>query len=195
MIDALAWKVQSRLVEIVCASPTKEQDSVDAKAYAQLKEQRLASAALAAESAPQEHVVDIEALEMDFGPPEIPVKFGAARSSAIHPNHTLDHKRGVVWCKVCGAYGTTRGRNCCCPANRPLRRALPSSIASEGASLRITLSHGWVSAAGGCHVCPCYSICLWTTWPRKTATGLKLLLHPFQIFNLFLRPTTVRWTG
>ena len=121
MTDAIAWKVQARLVEIVCAAPTKEQDSVEARAHAQLKEQRLARAreALEADVESQDPVVDIEALELDLGPPEIPAKFGEARSSALHHSHRLQHKRGVTWCSVCGAYGTTRGRKLLQPCQPP----------------------------------------------------------------------------
>ena len=124
MTDAIAWKVQSRLVEIVCAAPTKAQDAEDASAFAQLKKQRLASAALEAESAPQEQVVDIEALEQDLGPPEIPLKFGAGRSTTIHHTHRLERKRGVIWCKTCGAYGTTRGRKLLLPCRPPTATGL-----------------------------------------------------------------------
>ena len=113
--DSMAWQVQSRLTAIICEGPTREKDHADAIAH---KAERRRLAFMLAEQnpenpdvGPQDLELDpAEQLEQDLGPPEIPERLGGSKSQPLHLSHSLEHKRGIIWCSVCGAYAVTRGR-------------------------------------------------------------------------------------
>ena len=111
--DSLTWQGQSGLTCIVCEGPTRERDHADAIAHK--AERRRATLLLESQKADGEvqacDLLDpVAQFEQELGPPEIPERLGGARSQPLHLSHSLVHKRGVIWCSVCGAYAVTRGR-------------------------------------------------------------------------------------
>ena len=109
IVDAVAWKVQSRLVAMICAAPTREADKAEAVL---MKAAKAEMRAMPAESSPSSQ----EAGVMPLVPvPTAPagngiLRLGGGRSSTLHQTHSLADKRGVVWCWRCGKYATSRGR-------------------------------------------------------------------------------------
>ena len=106
-LDALAWAIQSRLVEIVCAGTTRDADRRDAASY---KAAKKAAADNTADPDPIPHVAEPD-LEDALGVPEIPTRLGLARSSNIHMSHRVNDGDGFIWCERCGSFATSRGRN------------------------------------------------------------------------------------
>ena len=113
MIDALSWKVQSRLAALICAAPTRV---ADMKAAADWKKEK---ARKKSEKQEQQRAAESDAVlvaEADISERSLldgngAVKLGGARSSAIHSSHRIQTHRGVMWCWRCGKYAISRGRS------------------------------------------------------------------------------------
>ena len=106
--DELAWQVQRRLIAIVTAGTTKEQDRKDALAHRKKRRELAKQKALLEQAGPEEEPqVD---LEFALGAREIPVRFGGSKSTDIHISHKMETNRGLFWCTKCGSFASTRGR-------------------------------------------------------------------------------------
>ena len=112
VLDAIAWKVQSRLAEIICAAPTRNADERAAKEHKKNKaEAEQARLRQIEEEALRLLLADEVAAETpEPAPPPPPPRVGESRSRNIHPSHRLRKKRGIFWCAKCGGYGQVRGR-------------------------------------------------------------------------------------
>ena len=105
-MDQMAFKVQQRLIAVVCASDTREQDKKDAAAHKRKRDEEYLQRS-------QEENLEaqrIAELERDLGPVEVPMRLGGAKSSLIHDSHRVTAHRGILWCETCGAYASSRGR-------------------------------------------------------------------------------------
>ena len=113
-LDTMAWRIQDRLVAIVCAGTTKERDKHDAIEHRRTKAAQAARAQEDPEDCQpceeQQAQEQLAQLEADLGPPEVPSRLGGERSSQLHISHTLRAGDGFVFCERCGSYATSRGR-------------------------------------------------------------------------------------
>ena len=106
--DLMARQVQGRLVAIITAGTTRAKDRVDAISHRQKR--KAAAAARAAQESQDQSQADLERLEQELGPRQVPLKLGGDKSTEIHISHRVTSCRGLYWCTVCGAYASSRGR-------------------------------------------------------------------------------------
>ena len=110
-LDAMAWRIQDRLVAIVCAGTTKEQDKRDGLEHRRTKAARAHEGPDECQPCEEQQAQEqLAQFEEDLGPPEVPNRLGGERSSKLHISHTIRAGDGFVYCARCGSYATTRGR-------------------------------------------------------------------------------------
>ncbi len=114
-VDALTWKIQSRLAAIITAAPTKEANRAEVELMKAAKQELKAARAEATRMSSDAQNAGLE--QLSDGPkkgerdPLTALHLGGQRSTEVHPSHKLGHKRGIYWCWACGKYGTSRGRS------------------------------------------------------------------------------------
>merc|ERR1711966_249072 len=115
-IDGRAWKIQTRLVEVLIACRTRKLDLEAADFWRKQKEMRKMLLPKIEACPPsfmrQQNVcVAVEDLRVEgsriLGDS---IAAGGARSSCFHPSHRMVCTRGLYWCARCGSYATKRGR-------------------------------------------------------------------------------------
>ena len=89
-LETMAWRIQDRLVEIVCAGSTKERDQKDALDHRRAKAARAQDDPEDCQPCEEQQAQEqLEQLEADLGPPEVTAKLGGERSTELHISHTL----------------------------------------------------------------------------------------------------------
>ena len=104
----MAWQVQGRLVAIITAGTTRAKDRVDAISHRQKR--KAAAVARAAQESQEQSQAQLDDLERQLGPREVPLRLGGDKSTEIHISHQVTACRGLFWCSICGAYASSRGR-------------------------------------------------------------------------------------
>ena len=106
--DLLAKQVQGRLVAIICAGTTRDRDRKDAISHRQKR--RAAAMAMSSHEAQDHAQAQLDEMERQLGPRQVPERLGGQKSTEIHMSHRVTACRGLYWCTDCGCFASSRGR-------------------------------------------------------------------------------------